>query len=235
MNSEKEKVTTTETESNKEKSVNFYPDLAFNKKERRKTLILSVILIIFLGGMGISVLIPGFQNPENPMGWISGALMLFLLIFCISIIPGAFKQFPVKNEPVVTVTSKEITIMGTTYKHSDVKSVRLTITVGAVGNKAENEKFLDSLVDKEPPAHVTANLDFAVPDKKGKITTVYTTICDGYESLVALYKAGIKHYSIVYSLKKLARQSTYSIGNTKTSDGKPLSELSKKERRQQLF
>ncbi|MBQ7373258.1 MAG: hypothetical protein IJW64_01680 [Clostridia bacterium] len=235
MSKEKENVTTNKPEQPKDDGVNFYPDLAFNKKERKKTLVLSIILCIFLGGMGVTVFIPGLQNADNPMGWISGALMLFLLIFCISIIPGAFKQYPVKDEPIVTVTSKEITIMGVTYKHADVKNVRLTITVGAVGNKAENEKFLDSLVDKEPPANVTANLDFVVPDKKGKLTTVYTTVRDGYEALVALYKAGFKHYSIVYSLKKLARKSTYSIGNTKTSDGKPLSELSKKERKKQLF
>lgn len=235
MNNEKEKTTAKETEIVKEKSVKFYPDLAYNKKERKKTLVLSIILIIFLGGMGVTVLIPGLQNQDNPMGWISGALMLFLLIFCISIIPGAFKQYPIKNEPVVVVTTKDITIMGTTYKHADVKNVRLTITVGPVGNKAENEKFLDSLVDKEPPKNVTANLDFVVPDKKGKLTTVYTTVCNGYEALVDLYKAGFKHYSIVYSLKKLARKSNYSIASTQTSEGKPLSELSKKERKRQLF
>ena len=233
--SEKENLTTQETTQTKDKSVNFYPDLAYNKKERTKTLVLSVILILFLGGMGVTVFIPGLQNTDNPMGWISGALMIFLLIFCISVIPGAFKQYPIKNEPVVTLTAKDITIMGTTYKNSDVKKVRLTITVGAVGNKAENEKFLDSIASKEPPAHVTANLDFVVPGKKGKLTTVYTTVCDGYESLVTLYQAGFKHYSIVYALKKLARESTYSLGNAKTSDGKSLSELSNKERRKQLF
>ena len=85
------------------------------------------------------------------------------------------------------------------------------------------------------PVQPMLELKFVVPDKKGKLTTVYTTVCDGYEALLALYKAGFKHYSIVYALKKLARKSTYSLGNTKTSDGEPLSELSNKERRKQLF
>ena len=216
-------------------SVNFYPDVDFNKNERKKTIILCGILLFFLCGMGISIIASALKNPASSAGWIPGLLMVVLFVMVISMMPSAFKQFPVKRVPLITLKPKEITINGETFKQSDVKEVRLTITLAPVGNKEENEKFLNSILDKEPEAGVTANLDFAVPGPKGKIKTVYTTIENGYGALLALYQAGYKHYSIVYSMKKLAKRSTYDLGQTKTEDGKTLSSLSKKERLKQLF
>lgn len=215
--------------------VRFYPDVEFNRNERKKTIMLCAVLLFFLGGMGVSIIAAGIKNTENPLGWISGLLMVVLLVMVIAMLPSAFKQFPVKRIPLIELKPREITINGETFKQSDVKEVRLTVTLAPVGNKQENEKFLNSMLDKEPPANVTANLDFAVPGQKGKIRTVYTTIENGYEALLALYRAGYKHYSIVYSVKKLAKKATYDLGQTKTEDGKTLSSLSKKERLKQLF
>lgn len=215
--------------------VHFYPDVEFNRRERTKTITLCGVLLLFLAGMGISIIIAGLQNPENPTGLISGLFMVILFVMVIAMMPSAFKQYPVKKVPLIELKPKEITIHGETFKQSDVKEVRLTISLQPVGNKEENEKYLNSLLDKEPLANVTANLDFVVPGAKGKLKTVYTTIENGYEALVALYQAGYKHYSIVYSLKKLAKKATYDLGQTKTEDGKTLSSLSKKERLKQLF
>ena len=92
------------------------------------------------------------------------------------------------------------------------------------------------MLDKEPAPNMTANLDFTVPDaKKGKTKTVYTTVENAYEALVAIYQAGYKHYTIVYSLKKLAKKGTFDIGRTKTENGQTLASLSKKDRLKQLF
>ena len=35
------------------KPVCFYPDIDFNKRERRRAIVLSAVLLFFLGGMGI--------------------------------------------------------------------------------------------------------------------------------------------------------------------------------------
>ena len=215
--------------------VRFYPDVEFNRGERKKTIILCIVLLFFLGGMGVSIIAGSIKNTENPMGWISGLLMVVLLVMVIAMLPSAFKQFPVKRIPLIELKPREIIVNGETFKQADVKEVRLTITLAPVGNKQENEEFLNSMLEKEPPKNVTANLDFAVPGQKGKIRTVYTTVENGYEALLALYQAGYKHYSIVYSLKKLAKKSTYDLGQSKTEDGKTLSSLSKKERLKQLF
>ena len=49
------------------------------------------------------------------------------------------------------------------------------------------------MLDKEPQAGVTANLDFAVPDrKKGKTKTVYTTVENAYEALKLYFTEGIE-------------------------------------------
>ncbi|MBR2384276.1 MAG: hypothetical protein IKA99_01565 [Clostridia bacterium] len=206
-----------------------------NRQERKKTIILCGVLLFFLCGMGISIIAAGLKDPDNLGGLIPGILMVALFVMIIAMMPSAFKQYPIKRVPLITVKPKEITINGETFKQSDVKEVRLTITLAPVGNKEENEKHLNSILDKEPMAGVTANLDFAVPGPKGKVKTVYTTIENGYEALVTLYQAGYKHYSIVYSMKKLAKKATYDLGQTKTEDGKTLSSLSKKERLKQLF
>lgn len=240
MNVNKKKVEKTppvvQEKAVEKKPICFYPDIDFNKRERRRALVLSAVLLFFLGGMGISVFVAGIKDNANPMGWISGVLMMILFVLAISMIPGAFKQYPVKHEPIIEITPKEIKVFGETYKLSDILEARLTITLESVGNKAENEKFLDSILDKEPQAGLTANLDFAVPDtKRGKTKTVYTTVENAYEALVALYQVGFKRYSIVYSLKKLAKKATFSIGERKTEDGKTLASLSKKDRLKQLF
>jgi hypothetical protein len=213
----------------------FYPDVEFNRNERKKTVILCGVLFFFLCAMGISIIISAIQTPDNSSAWIPGILMIALFVMVVATMPSAFKQFPTKKVPLVTVKPREITVNGETFKLSDVKEVRLTITLAPVGNKEENEKYLNSILDKEPTAGVTANLDFVVPAPKGKLKTVYTTIENGYEALLTLYQAGYKHYSIVYSMKKLAKKATYDLGQTKTEDGKTLSSLSKKERLKQLF
>ncbi len=220
-------------------SVKIYPDTAFNKKERRKSLTYGALLVVLMGGMGATIFIQGINNPETgTMGYLMGAIMLVFVVIFLSMIPSSFKQYPVDGKPLIEIYPKEIVINGERKKLSDVLEMRLTITLDSVGNKEENEKFVNSLLDKEPESHITGNIDFAVKHigKKGETSkTLYTTVADSYEALVALYQAGIKHYSIVYSLKKITKASRYNLGETLTEDGTKLSDLSKKDRMKQLF
>lgn len=230
---------TEENQQEEAKSVKIYADIGFNKRERRKSLMYGLLLIVLMGGMGATIFIQGLRNPESgTMGYLMGALMLIFVIIFLSMIPSSFKQYPVDGKPIIEILPKEVKINGESKKYSDILEVRLTITLDSVGNKQENEKFVDSLLNKEPEKHMTGNLDFAVKaiGKKGETTkTLFTTVADSYEGLVALYRAGIKHYSIVYSLKKISKVATYNLGETVTEDGTKLSELSKKDRMKQLF
>lgn len=222
-----------------QQSVKIYPDIDFNRKERRKSLIYGALLVILMGGMGASIFIQGLNNPDSStVGYLMGAIMLIFVVIFLSMIPSSFKQYPVDGKPIIEITPKAITINGETKKISDILEVRLTITLAPVGNKEENEKYVESLLDKEPAKHVTGNVDFAVKaiGKKGETTkTLFTTVADSYEALVALYQAGVKHYSIVYSLKKISKTSRYNLGEVVTEEGVKLSELSKKDRMKQLF
>lgn len=235
-----EKINNSEnTLAEESKSVKIYPDISFNKKERRKSLIYGALLVVLMGGMGASIFVQGLKNPETgTMGYLMGAIMLIFVVIFLSMIPSSFKQYPVDGKPIVEILPREVVINGESKKLSDILEVRLTITLGSVGNKEENEAYVNSLLDKEPEKHITGNLDFAVKTigKKGETTkTLFTTVADSYEALVALYQAGVKHYSIVYSLKKIAKVSTYNLGETVTDDGVKLAELSKKDRMKQLF
>jgi len=214
----------------------FYPDVEFNRKERKKALILGILLIVLMGGMGISILIGGRAQGGDTMTFIMGAATIAVMVFAVAMIPNAFKQYPVKNEPILEIRPKEAVINGTTYKMSDVLEVRLTITVGEVSRKKEeNEAYINSLLAKEPERGITANVDVAVKDKGDKSKTLFTTVKNGYEALVAFYKAGIKRYSIVYSMKKISKQATFDLGDSETEDGVKLSQVSKKDRLKQLY
>ena len=213
-------------------TVKLYPDIEFNKRERRKTVLLGAILIFMLGGMGVVTIIYG------GVSLIMGLIMLMFVIFGVAMIPSAFKQYPVKKEPIIEVGAKEAVINGKTFKISDISEVRLTLTLAPVGTKEENEKFLNEIMNMEPEKNITANLDFTmrVPvDNKGKERNIYTTVANAYEGLLAFYKAGCKHYKIIYSMKKLTRVSTYDLGETMTDSGKKLSQISKKDRAKQLY
>ncbi len=214
-------------------TVKIYPDIEFNKKERRKTLVLGLILIFMLGGMGAVTILQGGQT-----ALMMGIVMIVFVVFGIAMIPSGFKQYPIKNEPIIEVGAKEAVINGKTFKISDISEVRLTITLAPVGTKAENEKFLNEIMSAEPERNITANLDFTMKipvDNKGKDKNIYTTVANAYEGLLAFYKAGCKHYRIIYSMKKLTRVSTYDLGDTVTESGKKLSQISKKDRVKQLY
>ena len=175
-------------------STKFYPDVIFNRKERSKTVIMASLLIVLMGGMGLTIILGGIKSSGGTMAFISGALTLVCLVFAVSMIPNAFKQYPVNNEPLIEIKPREITINGTPYKLSDVTEVRLTLTLDSVGKKEDDKKMLDAIAAKEPPKNTTANLDFAVKEANGKSKTLYTTIADGYEALVAVFSAGVMRH-----------------------------------------
>ena len=215
------------------KTVKFYPDIEFNKRERRKTLIYVGILIFMLGGMGLITILR-----QETVSFVSGAILLAFLGIGIAMIPSGFKQYPVKNEPIIEVGYKEVKINRRTFKISDIYEVRLTVTVAPVGTKEENEKTMEEIASSEPSRHMTANVDFTMKnpvDNKGREREVYTTVADAYEALLALYKAGCKHYKIIYSMKKIVKVSTYDLGDTVTESGLKLSQISKKDRAKQLY
>lgn len=209
----------------------FYPDVEYNRKERRKTIFLAAALIVLLGGMSVVT----FMGEGGQLSLLMGMLMVVFLVFGISMIPSAFKQYPTKTEPLLEVYPKEIVVCGKRVKPNDILVVRLTITLPTVGTKAQNEEFIDKVSKEEPERNMTADLDFTLRNQTKKDKPVYTTIACAYEALLALYAAGVKHYEILYSMKKLTRLSTYRLDETVSEDGVRLGEISKKDRLKQLY
>ena len=209
----------------------FYPDVEYNRKERRKTIFLASALIVLLGGMSVVT----FMGEGGQLSLLMGMLMVVFLVFGISMIPSAFKQYPTKMEPLLEVYPKEIVVCGKRVKPNDILVVRLTITLPTVGTKAQNEEFIEKVSKEEPERNMTADLDFTLRNQTKKDKPVYTTIACAYEALLALYAAGVKHYEILYSMKKLTRLSTYRLDETVSEDGVRLGEISKKDRLKQLY
>ena len=79
----------TEKKAEEAQSVKIYPDVAFNKKERRKSLTYGALLVILMGGMGATIFIQGLNNPETgTMGYLMGAIMLVFVVIFLSMIPS---------------------------------------------------------------------------------------------------------------------------------------------------
>ena len=71
-------------------AVCFYPDVEFNRNERKKTVILCGVLFFFLCAMGISIIISAIQTPDNSSAWIPGILMIALFVMVVATMPSAF-------------------------------------------------------------------------------------------------------------------------------------------------
>ncbi len=215
-------------------SYKIYADLDFNKKERKKAVLMGVLLAIFLGGLGITMLITSITTRDFLSSFM-GILSLIIVAVMIGSIPASFKQYPITDKPVIEIDGKNLTVNGKTLKIQDVSSVKLTITVAPLQTKAENEKFLEELSVKRPEDGITGNIDFELKNPIDKSKVLYTTVANSFEALVALYMAGIKHYSIVYVMKKEVKECKFDLGNVELDNGDKLSSLSKKDRLKQLY
>ena len=64
-------------ETTEKKTVKIYPDLTYNKAQRWKSLVYTLLLAILMGGMGLTIFIQGLKTQDgNSLGYISGAVML---------------------------------------------------------------------------------------------------------------------------------------------------------------
>ncbi len=208
----------------------FYPNLQFNRANRKKFLTLLILLVACMGlviGLMVSI--------KQYMFAITFAMILLIVLF---LIPSAIKAHPVKaGVPLITVRGREIEVQGTTYHAQDIEHLAVTVLLNPVSKlDSENREYVKQMASKHPEEIMTGNVDISIKKslaKKGQ-TTIYTTVEDCLGACSAILGAGVKHYTVVFNLKKINERAQFNIAKTEVK--KPtLADVSEKDRRKQLI
>ena len=208
----------------------FYPDLQFNRANRSKFFTLLVLLVACMGlvvGLMVSI--------KQYMFALTFGIILLMTLF---LIPSALKAHPVKpGVPMITVRGREVEIQGKTYRAQDIDHLFVTVLLSPISKiDSENREYVKTMAQKHPEEMMTGNVDIRLKNgltKKGKNVT-YTTVEDCLGACSAILGAGVKHYTVVFNLKKINEKAQFPI--VKAEVKKPtLSDVSEKDRRKQLI
>lgn len=211
---------------------NFYPNIAYNKAKRSKFWMLIIVMfasILLMVGAFIAM----------PQAGLPFALVfLFIFIIMFAFIPSALKAHPVKaGVPQLTVKKKEIIAQNKVLTAQDIERVDVTVLLAPISKlDSENKAFIKEFSEKYPEEEQFGMLDITLKNgpkfKKGEM--IFLTVEDCLGALTALVGAGVKHYRILFSLKKLNEEAKFSITKEETKK-QSLSDTSSKDRMKQLL
>ena len=219
-----------EIKEQKTNELKFYPDLQFNRANRRKFFTLIILLIACMGlviGLMVSI--------KQYMFAVTFGMVLLITLF---LIPSAIKAHPVKSGvPVITVRGKEVEVQGVTYRAQDIEHLSVTVLLNPVSKlDSENREYVKQIASKQPEDIMTGNVDIRL--KKGiakkSQSVIYSTVEDCLGACSAILGAGVKHYTVVFNLKKINEKAQFGINKAEAK--KPtLSDVPEKDRRKQLI
>lgn len=182
------------------KTEEFYPNIAYNRKRRRRYYVMFAILAVLLISMD---------------AWFVTKQMYYLLfinlilVFFLFLTPKALAENPVRRIPVVKI-GDAVTVGGKQFPLSSVKAVNAIVYLGSVGNLVENREFLEKCAASAPPTEMTGSLGVTA-EVEGKTVTYYQVIENVVEALLLFVAEGGVEYSLGYSLGKEFRKSTYNL------------------------
>lgn len=183
----------------------FYSNIPYNRQKRRSAIILNSLLIVLM--LGSASMFAGLKD------WWFALIFLLFAFLPISILPSAFKNYPIDGKPVLTVEDRSITLMGQTVSIKDVSSFRVIIELPASKLDSENAKTLNSMRTVKPDDEFMGNLDLFYYDSKRKKKMIYSHMEGVVGALESLIEAGIKNYSLSYSIKKNNVKSEFDFKN----------------------
>ena len=208
----------------------FYPNIEFNKSKRKKFFMLLILLVVTMG-LAVGLFVSMGQ-------WMFALMFALILGIMLFLIPSTLKTHPVKPDVAqITVCNKQITAGEKTFTAQEVQSVSVNVMLAPVSKlDSENKEYVAKMIKKYPEEECFGNVDIllkASPTvKKGEV--IYTTVDDCLGALTALVAAGVKHYSIVFSLNKITEKAQFSITKEETKK-QTLTDISSKDRMKQLL
>ena len=209
----------------------FYPNIAYNRAQRTKFFMLTMMLVVCMG------LVIGLMVAIDQMMF--AILFGAFLIMVFALIPSALKNNPIKpGIPQIVVKGKEVTVQGKTYAGKDIEKVVVTITLSPVSKLAsENKEFLKQTAQTYPEEPFLGTVDVYYKKTlhlKRTEEVVYNTVDDCIGALTAMVSAGVKHYKILFTLKKFTEVATFNLKKEDIKEAR-LSDVSQKDRLKQLM
>lgn len=224
-----EKQNKIEAENNDSTAKEYFANVEYNKAKRRKYFALYMLLLLSLG-----ILIGTFVALKQ--WWIVVLGGVIIMVFA-AFIPQMLKSYPVKNDaPSLIVDGKTVYIDGQAFRAADIENAKVIIELAPISKiDSENKKFVSEAAAKMPEEECFGSIEISFRPgvgKKGEIRVV--TIEDCLGALVAMVDAGIKHYAIIFNMKKIYEPARFSITKNDIKQAK-LTDISAKERRKQIL
>jgi len=208
----------------------YYPNLAYNRSKLTKAVTLSILLVVMMG-LFIGSMIAGKQ-------WWVLTIAVIMLLFVAFIAVSTIKSYPTKPDvPELTVYGHDVITRGKQFRTNEIEKIVVTVLLDPISkDNKENKEYIKEVASKFPEEQCFGTLDiyFKPSPKVKKGETIYLTIEDVLGATVDLVNAGVKHYGIYFSLKKLYEPAAFSLTKTEKKKAK-LSDVSDKERRRQVF
>ncbi len=206
----------------------YFANIEYNRQKRRKALTLSLIAFILFGGMA-SV----FFATKT---YIIGAMFLLGLIIPITALPSAFKNHPIKNEPIITFDGDSIILDKVTLKIKEISSIKVTIDLPPYEVTRLDFDAIEELKNRKPEDLYFGAFDIFVKNEKKNIKPYYTTIDHVIDALETAISLGLKKYAIFFVIKNNAIKSNYDmISLVKEKQKEEFSKSSKQSKTRQLI
>lgn len=219
-----------EQEINEVKPKSYYPNIAYNRSRKVRFFTLFMLLVVVMG------LFVGAMAVKSQ--WWSIGLIAVLLLFMGMMLPSVIKGYPTKqNVPEITIYGHDVNARGKQLRSNDIEKVVATVLLNPVSkDKKENEAFVKDLASSFPEEPCFGTLDIYLKPgpkvKKGE--TIYMTVENVLSATVDLVNAGVKHYNIFFSLKKIYEPAAFTLTKNEKKTAK-LTDVSEKERRKQIL
>ena len=206
----------------------FYANIEYNKRKKSSGITLSMLLIVMLL-LTISIFV-AIKQYEFVL------IFAVLLLLPAFLIPRIFKTYPTDGREIVVIKDKEVIMDNATTKLKDITLIRVTIELPESKLDSENNALLEEMKSQKPNAEFFGNFDLVVKDLKGEKKFLYSHIENVMQALETLLELGVKHYEILYSIKKKSVKCEYDVKkDIVIQKENALTSTSKKDRKKQLL
>ena len=206
----------------------FYSDLNYNRSKRRSAVVLnSLLLIVALATASI------FAAKKD---WPITIFFLFFVFLPIAMIPMSFKNYPVHGKPIITIEDAEASVMGQKMEIKKITKIKVLVELVPHKLDSDNLKMLDELKSVYPDVEFCGNLDVFYVGADGKKKMVYSHVDKVFDALDAFLWAGVKNYSVRYTVKKNSVMSDYDFKNRVANiKQEELNKTTQKQKKRQLI
>ncbi len=207
----------------------YFANIEYNRKKRRNSVVLSVILTFIL----LSTAVVFVVNKD----YIFAVLFLLFMIVPIITIPLGFKNYPVHGNAIISIEKGLIISNGKAFDIKDINTVTVLIELPSSKIDKDDLKILEQLKTAMPEDEFFGAFDISYYDKNGKPQVEYAYIDHVIGALYHAVECGVKKYAIKFTIKKNTVTNECDLKKKLENDAKEnaLNKVSKKARNRQLI